>query len=35
MVPILPTEWMVGSIQFMCYFFTVLTAVFGMLLTRQ
>ena len=35
MYPVLPMEWMVDAIHFMCYFITVLTAVFGLMLVRQ
>jgi hypothetical protein len=35
MYPVLPMESMVGGIQFVCYFLTVLTAVFGVMLFRQ
>lgn len=35
MVPVLPIEWMTSSIHFMCCFFTMLTVVFGMMLSRQ
>jgi hypothetical protein len=35
MSPLLPIESMVGTIQFVCYFFTVLAAAFGFMLVRQ
>ncbi len=35
MYPVLPIESMVGSIQFMCYFFTGLVAALSMMLTRR
>jgi hypothetical protein len=35
MYPVLPIESMVGAIQFMCYFFTVLAALCGVMLARQ
>ncbi len=34
MYPLLPVEWMVGAVEFVCYFFTLLVAVLGCLLVR-
>ena len=34
MYPLLPVEWMVGAVEFVCYFFTVLVALFGCLMVR-
>lgn len=35
MYPTLPMESMVGAIQFLCYFFTVLGVFFGFMLNRN
>jgi hypothetical protein len=35
MYPTLPVESMASAIQFICYFFTVLMAVFGFMLNRS
>ncbi len=35
MSPVLPIESMLGAIEFVCYFFTILAAVFGFIQLRQ
>jgi hypothetical protein len=34
MSPVLPTELLVGAIELVCFFFTLLAAAFGCLLVR-
>ena len=34
MYPVMPTELLVGAIELVCYFFTMLAAVLGCLLVR-
>jgi hypothetical protein len=34
MVPVLPNEWMVESVQLICYFVTTLTVAFSVMLSR-
>lgn len=34
MYPVLPIELVMAAIQFVCYFFTVLAVLFGLVLVR-
>jgi hypothetical protein len=34
MYPVLPVEPVLGALQFICYFFTVLAVLFGLVLVR-
>ena len=34
MYPVLPVELVLGALQFVCYFFTVMALLFGLVLAR-
>ena len=34
MHPVLPVELVLGALQFVCYFFTLLAVLFGLVLVR-
>jgi hypothetical protein len=34
MYPMLPTETLAGSLEFVCYFFSMLAAALGLMFTR-
>ena len=34
MYPVLPVELVLGALQFVCYFFTLMAVLFGLVLVR-
>ena len=34
MYPVIPVEFVLGALQFVCYFFTVMALLFGLVLAR-